>query len=99
LVILSHEYFGIPAHSEHPNLAALFSGFMLTKEGQQILDEVEKSSHHAIEGTYKNILLNEFMTQGLEYHNSTADYVGEPGRIDQYEDWRSQYQGIVFGGG
>jgi ABC-type Fe3+ transport system substrate-binding protein len=96
--IIGHEYFGVPKHSEHPNLAALFSGFLLTLEGQQILDEVEKTSHHGIEGTYKNTFVKDLMAQGMEYFNSTADYVGAPGRIDQYEEWRSSFQGIVFGG-
>ncbi len=42
---------GVPKNSAHPNLARLFVGFMVSKEGQAIMEKHAFRSSHLVEGT------------------------------------------------
>jgi ABC-type Fe3+ transport system substrate-binding protein len=50
---INTDYFelGVPKNSAHPNLAKLFVAFMISKEGQALLQKNESRSSHLVEGT------------------------------------------------
>jgi ABC-type Fe3+ transport system substrate-binding protein len=50
---INTDYFqlGVPKNSAHPNLARLFVAFMVSKEGQALLQKNESRSSHLVEGT------------------------------------------------
>lgn len=50
-VLPSYFQLAVPKNSAHPNLAKLFVAFMVSKEGQAILDKHESVSSHLVEGT------------------------------------------------
>jgi len=47
----SYFHLGVPKNSGHPHLAQLFVGFMVSKEGQSILDKHDFRSSHLVEGS------------------------------------------------
>jgi ABC-type Fe3+ transport system substrate-binding protein len=47
----SYFHLGVPKNSGHPNLAKLFVGFMVSKEGQAIIEKHELRSSHLVEGS------------------------------------------------
>jgi ABC-type Fe3+ transport system substrate-binding protein len=47
----SYFHLGVPKNSSHPQLARLFVGFMISKEGQSILDKHDFRSSHLVEGS------------------------------------------------
>lgn len=47
----SYFHLGVPKNSSHPNLAKLFVGFMISKEGQAIIEKHEFRSSHLVESS------------------------------------------------
>ena len=47
----SYFHLGVPKNSGHPNLAKLFIGFMISKEGQAIIEKHESRSSHLVESS------------------------------------------------
>jgi len=47
----SYYQLGVPKHSAHPNLAKLFVAFMVSKEGQAIVEKHDYRSSYLVEGT------------------------------------------------
>ena len=47
----SYFHLGVPKNSGHPQLARLFVGFMISKEGQSLLDKHDFRSSHLVEGS------------------------------------------------
>jgi ABC-type Fe3+ transport system substrate-binding protein len=47
----SYFHLGVPKNSGHPNLAKLFVGFMISKEGQSIIEKHELRSSHLVESS------------------------------------------------
>jgi iron(III) transport system substrate-binding protein len=47
----SYFHLGVPKNSGHPNLARLFVGFMISKEGQAIIEKYDLRSSHLVEGS------------------------------------------------
>jgi iron(III) transport system substrate-binding protein len=47
-------YFAVPTNSAHPNLAALFAGFVATPAGQKIIQAHGGASSHLVAGTRAN---------------------------------------------
>jgi ABC-type Fe3+ transport system substrate-binding protein len=47
----SYFHLGVPKNSGHPRLARLFVAFMISKEGQSILDKHDFRSSHLVEGS------------------------------------------------
>ncbi|HEX5606548.1 MAG TPA: ABC transporter substrate-binding protein, partial [Candidatus Binatia bacterium] len=64
--ILSYWYLAVPSNSAHPNGASLLAAFLLTKEGQEILWQTEKTSSHLVEVTYMYKLVKEQERQGVK---------------------------------
>ena len=47
----SYFHLGVPKNSGHPNLARLFVAFMISKEGQALIEKHELRSSHLVEGS------------------------------------------------
>jgi ABC-type Fe3+ transport system substrate-binding protein len=47
----SYFHLGVPKNSGHPNLAKLFVGFMISREGQALIEKHEFRSSHLVEGS------------------------------------------------
>jgi iron(III) transport system substrate-binding protein len=47
----SYFHLGVPKNSGHPNLAKLFAGFMISKEGQALIEKHEFRSSHLVESS------------------------------------------------
>ena len=47
----SYFHLGLPKNSGHPNLAKLFIAFMISKEGQSLIEKYELRSSHLVEGS------------------------------------------------
>jgi ABC-type Fe3+ transport system substrate-binding protein len=91
-----HDYNGVPKHSEHPNLAVLWTGYMMSLDGQQIIDEHMGRSHHLVEGTGGYLENEELIAQGIEVTDFTSDYVYD--YLDELSVWRAEFQAILQGG-
>jgi ABC-type Fe3+ transport system substrate-binding protein len=93
--IMNHRNIGIPKHSAHPNAAALFTGFLVSVEGQQLLGEFGFVSHHRIEGSDTYLEYNEYVAQGIEIKDMQSDYVY--GQLEKFNTWRAEFQAILRG--
>jgi ABC-type Fe3+ transport system substrate-binding protein len=47
----SYFHLGVPKNSAHPNLAKLFAAFMISQEGQAIVEKHEFRSSHLVESS------------------------------------------------
>ena len=59
----SYFHLGVPKNSRHPKLAKLFVGFMISKEGQAIIEKHELRSSHLVEGSRMAKYLHETKTK------------------------------------
>jgi iron(III) transport system substrate-binding protein len=66
-------YAAIPKTSAHPNLAALLSGFLITTEGQAILDKYQHATSHLVPGTPANAVYKSLQASGSEPLALTPD--------------------------
>jgi ABC-type Fe3+ transport system substrate-binding protein len=73
--IVGYWYLSIPKKSAHPNLAMVFAAFLLTPEGQRIRNESVGATAHLVEGTPANKQYKEFLAQGIQLKDFTAEYV------------------------
>ena len=93
--ILSYWYLGVPSNSAHPNGALLLAAFLLTKEGQDILWNTEKTSSHLVEGTYMYKFVKEQERQGVKFYaNPVSDVVKNQ---ENQSRVRQKFQDILAG--
>ena len=93
--ILSYWYLTVPTNSAHPNAAALLAGFLLSKEGQQILWQTEKTSSHFVNGTYMNKFVKEQEREGVKFFANPVSEVVK-NRANQSRV-RQKFQDILMG--
>jgi ABC-type Fe3+ transport system substrate-binding protein len=80
-------YFGIPKGVAHPNLAILFAGFVATKQGQDILENVAHETSHLVPGTPAFEKAQAFLKRGdklLAY--GPEDILPRAADLDEYKD-------------
>jgi ABC-type Fe3+ transport system substrate-binding protein len=93
--ILSYWYLAVPTNSAHPNAAALLSGLLLSKEGQDILWKTEKTSSHFVDGTYMNKFVKDQERQGVKFFANPVSEV-----VKNHENQsrvRQTFQDILMG--
>ncbi|MGH7772909.1 MAG: ABC transporter substrate-binding protein [Candidatus Binatia bacterium] len=93
LPIIGYWYLGVPKHSPHPNLAKLFTVFMLTEEAQKILWEAEGYDLHLLRGTNTYRLVEGLRRRGIELRVFGVQEV--VGREKVAEALRKKYQEIL----
>jgi ABC-type Fe3+ transport system substrate-binding protein len=85
-------YVAVPKSSPHPNLAKLFLGYIVSKEGQAILDKFGYSLH-LVEGTKSYKRYHVYAQRGLKFQeNSATEAVG---RSDEINKLREEFQKIL----
>jgi iron(III) transport system substrate-binding protein len=80
-------YFAIPKNSAHPNLAILYSGFLTTKEGQEIMVKYADESSHLVPGTPAYAKARAFEKKGdklLAY--GPTDIMSREADLNNYKD-------------
>ncbi|MBI2359712.1 MAG: extracellular solute-binding protein [Deltaproteobacteria bacterium] len=88
-----HFYLAVPKNSPHPNLATLFSGFLLSREGQQAFWEIQKSASHLVEGTPAQKRKKAIEERNIKLHGFTATYVAA--REERLLKWRNEFMAIL----
>lgn len=66
-------YFAIPKTSAHPNLAKLFSGFVVSEEGQKISDKYGNATSHLVKGTDAYERVKSAEARGVKLLSLTPD--------------------------
>ncbi len=93
--ILSYWYLAVPSNSARPNAAALLAGYLLTKEGQDIIWKAEKTSSHLVPGTYMHKFVRDQERQGVKFvTNSVSDVVKNQ---EAQSRLRQKFQNILQG--
>ena len=93
--IITHWYLGVPENSPHPNMAKLFTVFMLTQEAQKILWESKYQDLHYLKGTNMFRQVQSLRSEGIEVR---AVGVRElTGVLKTHKMQRRKYQKILRG--
>jgi ABC-type Fe3+ transport system substrate-binding protein len=93
--ILSYWYLAVPANARNPNGATLLAGFLLSKEGQEIIFKVDKSSSHLVQGTQMNKFVKEQEQRGVKFHSTTVAEVVK--NQEEHSRLRQKFQNILQG--
>jgi iron(III) transport system substrate-binding protein len=91
-LMMGFNYITIPKNSEHPNLAKLFTGFVVGQEGQAVLDRFGYGLH-LVEGTQKYKQYQTYAKKGLKFNANTATQEREMGT--EIEKLREEFQNIL----
>ena len=88
-------YLTIPKNSAHPNLAALVIGFLMSKEGQDILYRMVGWSSASVEGTNEYTRFKDLKARGIELKRFTATTYMKEGEL--LRRTMSEYMKILAG--
>ncbi len=91
--IVGYWYLSVPKNSSHPNLATLFSGFLLTQKGQALRYQAVGATAHLIDGTPANKTYKELLAQGIRLKDFTSEYVLKHGK--ELGQLREEFQKIL----
>jgi iron(III) transport system substrate-binding protein len=93
--ILSYWYVTVPTNARNPNAATLLAAFLLSKDGQDILYQTERSSSHLVKGTQMNKFIAEQEKRGVKFTAySVADVVKN---AEEHSRIRQKFQKILAG--
>ena len=86
-VLPSYFQLAVPRNTAHPNLAKLFTGFMVSKEAQAILEKQDFRTSHLVDGTMMNKYLKQNNFKLQEAKDSIAFYLqGEDSGLEFKEE-------------
>lgn len=89
-------YLVVPKNSAHPNLASLVAGFLMSKEGQEVLYKAVSWTSRAIEGTPNERKYKELKAKGIKVHDfTTANIIREEAGILSKAE--TEFQKILAG--
>jgi|SRR6185312_4683269 len=86
-------YLSVPKTSAHPNLAKLFIAFVMTPEGQAILDRYEHATSHVYPGTPAYKRAQSLAARGLKLVVWTPDAIGP--QMEKAERLKKEYERIL----
>src|SRR5512139_3058651 len=93
--ILSYWYVTVPTNARNPNGATLLAAFLLSKDGQDILYNTERSSSHLVKGTQMQKFVAEQEKRGVKF---TAYSVSEVFKnAEEHSRIRQKFQKILAG--
>ena len=93
--ILSYWYVTVPSNARNPNAATLLAAFLLSKDGQDILYNTERSSSHLVKGTPMQKFVAEQEKRGVKF---TAYSVSEVFKnAEDHSRIRQKFQKILAG--
>ena len=86
-------YLSVPKTSAHPNLAKLFIAFVMTPEGQAILDKYEHATSHVYPGTPAFERAQSLAARGLKLVVWTPDTIAP--QMEKAERLKKEYERIL----
>ncbi len=93
--ILSYWYVTVPSNARNPNAATLLAAFLLSKEGQDILYNTERSSSHLVKGTPMQKFVADQEKRGVKFTAySVSDVVKT---AEDHSRIRQKFQKILAG--
>jgi len=91
--VTTNWFFGIPKNTSKPNLAKLFAAFVVTPEGQEIIQKHGYTSSHYVEGTPTYQQAKELEKRGAKIITQSPDFLlKHQGEIEKY---REEFQKIM----
>jgi len=88
-------YLSVPKTSTHPNLAKLLAVYVLTSDGQKIIDKYGGSTSHMIPGTPAYERAQSLAARGLHLVVFTPDTIAP--RLEEAEKLKLEYERILQG--
>ena len=88
-------YLSVPKTSAHPNLAKLLAVYVLTPDGQKIIDKYGGSTSHMIPGTPAYDRAQSLAARGLHLLVFTPDSIAP--RLEEAERLKLEYEQILQG--
>jgi ABC-type Fe3+ transport system substrate-binding protein len=76
-------YLSIPKHAAHPNAAALFTVYLLSKEGQQVMWDTLYTDLDALEGSRTADVIAEYEKKGVKFPEVTIDWWAKHSEVDK----------------
>jgi len=93
--ILSYWYVTVPSNARNPNGATLLAAFLLSKDGQDILYNTERSSSHLVKGTPMQKFVAEQEKRGVKFTAySVSDVIKN---AEEHSRIRQKFQKILAG--
>jgi ABC-type Fe3+ transport system substrate-binding protein len=93
--MLSYWYITVPTNARNPNAATLLAGFLLSKDGQDILYKLDKSSSHWVKGTQMSKFVAEQEKRGVKFISySVMDVLKN---AEEHTRIRQKFQKILAG--
>jgi ABC-type Fe3+ transport system substrate-binding protein len=93
--ILSYWYVTVPSNARNSNAATLLAAFLLSKDGQDILYNTERSSSHLVKGTPMQKFVAEQEKRGVKFTAySVSDVVKN---AEEHSRIRQKFQKILAG--
>jgi ABC-type Fe3+ transport system substrate-binding protein len=86
-------YLSVPKTSAHPNLAKFFIAFIMTPEGQKILDKYEHATSHVYPGTPAYERAQSLAKRGLKLVVWTPDAIAP--QMEKAERLKKEYERIL----
>jgi ABC-type Fe3+ transport system substrate-binding protein len=65
--IIGHLHLAVPRNAAHPNAAKLFANYMLSREGQDLLYELEHVDHHLLPGSKSAWAIEGPQAKGIQF--------------------------------
>jgi ABC-type Fe3+ transport system substrate-binding protein len=93
--MLSYWYITVPTNARNPNAATLLAAFLLSKDGQDILYKLDKSSSHWVKGTQMSRFIAEQEKRGVKFISySVMDVLKN---AEEHTRIRQKFQKILAG--
>jgi len=75
-------YFAVPRNAQHPNAAKLFTIFLLTPEGQQLVYDTWKIDLHFMPGSKMGAMIADYQKRDVKFKEVTVQWWSEHPEID-----------------
>ena len=75
-------YFAVPKNAQHPDAAKLFTLFLLTPEGQQLVYDTWKIDLHFLPGSKMGAMIADYQKRGVKFKEVTVQWWSEHPEID-----------------
>jgi ABC-type Fe3+ transport system substrate-binding protein len=75
-------YFAVPKNAQHPDAAKLFTLFLLTPEGQQLVYDTWKIDLHFMPGSKMGAMIADYQKRGVKFKEVTVQWWSEHPEID-----------------
>ena len=73
--LIPYWYLAVPKNAAHPNAAKLFVNYALSREGQDILYDLDYTDHHLVPGSKSAAALREAEARGVKFTELNVQFV------------------------